>query len=142
MKSNRIILALLILVISSGILTAQKKQAKPYFFIQITDPQFGMFESNKGFQKETELYEKAVKEINRLKPDFVVITGDLVNNSKDPLQIKELKTEKNTSLFLRRINWMPSFPVICITMQSQNLGKLKWLPQALWENLWVMYHPV
>jgi len=91
MKSNRIILALLILVISSGILTAQKKQAKPYFFIQITDPQFGMFESNKGFQKETELYEKAVKEINRLKPDFVVITGDLVNNSKDPLQIKEFK---------------------------------------------------
>jgi len=76
MKSNRIILALLLLVFSSGILTAQKKHAKPYFFIQITDPQFGMFESNKGFQKETELYEKAVKEINGLKPDFVVITGD------------------------------------------------------------------
>jgi len=91
MKSNRIILVLLLLVFTSGILTAQKKHSKPYFFIQITDPQFGMFENNKGFAKETELYEKAVLEINRLKPDFVVITGDLVNNQKDTLQIKEFK---------------------------------------------------
>jgi 3',5'-cyclic AMP phosphodiesterase CpdA len=91
MRYNRIILALLLFVFSPGFLTAQKKQVKPYFFIQVTDPQFGMFDSNKGFQKETGLYEKAVKEINRLKPDFVVVTGDLVNNPKDTLQIKEFK---------------------------------------------------
>lgn len=63
----------------------------PYFFIQITDTQFGMFENNAGFEKETELYEKAVAAINRLKPDFVVITGDLVNNSGDTAQIDEFK---------------------------------------------------
>lgn len=91
MKSSKIILFFLLLVFSSGILIAKGKNPKPYFFIQITDPQFGMFENNKGFEKETELYEKAVKEINRLKPDFLVITGDLVNNQKDTLQIREFK---------------------------------------------------
>lgn len=62
-----------------------------FFFIQITDPQFGMYESDKGFSKETELYEKAVEAVNRLNPDFVVITGDLVNNRNDRGQIEEFK---------------------------------------------------
>lgn len=91
MKSSKIILFFLLLVFSFEILNARGKNPKPYFFIQITDPQFGMFENNKGFEKETKLYEKAVKEINRLKPDFVVITGDLVNNQKDTVQIREFK---------------------------------------------------
>lgn len=66
-------------------------QNNGYFFIQVTDPQFGMFEKNEGFARETELYEKAVTEINRLKPAFVVITGDLVNNPADEAQIAEFK---------------------------------------------------
>jgi 3',5'-cyclic AMP phosphodiesterase CpdA len=57
----------------------------------MTDPQFGFIEDNKGFEKETALYEKAVQEINRLKPSFVVITGDLVNNRDDKTQIIEFK---------------------------------------------------
>jgi 3',5'-cyclic AMP phosphodiesterase CpdA len=71
---------------------AQKKSSSsPFFFIQVTDPQFGFFEANAGFSKETELYEKAVKAINRLNPDFVVITGDFVNNKDDKSQIAEFK---------------------------------------------------
>lgn len=92
MTSNKFILTLLFYCFSIGILTAQKKDHdNPYFFIQITDPQFGMFENNNGFEKETVLFKKSVKEINRLKPDFVLITGDLVNNQKDILQIAEFK---------------------------------------------------
>lgn len=92
MKSNKLFVILLLLFLSTGILSAQKKDHNnPYFFIQITDPQFGMFENNNGFEKETVLYTKAVTEVNRLKPDFVVITGDLVNNLKDTLQIAEFK---------------------------------------------------
>lgn len=63
----------------------------PWFFIQITDPQFGMYDSNSGFDKETVLYEKAVAKINGLNPDFVIITGDLVNDSKSISQMKEFK---------------------------------------------------
>ena len=44
------------------------------FLIQLSDTQFGMFDKNKSFEKETVLYEKAVGGIKKLKPDFVVIT--------------------------------------------------------------------
>jgi 3',5'-cyclic AMP phosphodiesterase CpdA len=64
---------------------------EPWFFIQIADPQFGMYESNAGFEKETLLYEKAVEKINILKPDFVVITGDFVHNQNSAEQILEFK---------------------------------------------------
>jgi serine/threonine-protein phosphatase CPPED1 len=83
---------LFLLYFFSGIVTGQNTNlTQSYFFIQVTDPQFGFFESNKGFGKETELYEKAVAAINRLHPAFVVLTGDLVNNRADREQISEFK---------------------------------------------------
>jgi 3',5'-cyclic AMP phosphodiesterase CpdA len=78
---------LLILILVS----AHAQENKSWFFIQLTDTQFGMFDANKGFAKETELYEKAVNGINKLKPDFVVITGDLVNDEYDRSQVAEFK---------------------------------------------------
>ncbi len=63
---------------------------KPFFFVQMADPQFGMFTGDKGFAKETELYEKAIAAVNRLLPAFVVNCGDLVNKPGDPKQIAEL----------------------------------------------------
>lgn len=65
--------------------------AEPSFFIQMADPQFGMFATplllsvlgltwnDDEFAKETELFERAIAHANRLKPAFVVICGDLVN---------------------------------------------------------------
>lgn len=76
---------------TTSLLLSKSVKNHPYFFIQITDPQFGMFENNNGFEKETVLYENAVVKINRLKPDFVVITGDFVHNLKDMSQIAEFK---------------------------------------------------
>lgn len=49
----------------------------PYFFIQMADPQLGLFTGNKGFEKETELAELAVRHVNRLKPRFVIVCGDM-----------------------------------------------------------------
>ncbi len=63
--------------------------AEPFFFIQLSDPQFGMFTNNKDFAQETANFEFAVATINRLKPAFVVITGDLVNKPGDAAQIAE-----------------------------------------------------
>lgn len=62
-----------------------------FFFIQMSDPQFGMFTDNKSFEKETENFTKAIQEANRLQPAFVVITGDLVNRAFDTAQIAEFK---------------------------------------------------
>jgi serine/threonine-protein phosphatase CPPED1 len=58
-------------------------------FIQMSDPQFGMFKKDAGFEHETANFEFAVAAANRLKPAFVVITGDLTNKSSDPAQVAE-----------------------------------------------------
>lgn len=66
---------------------------EPFFFIQMSDPQFGMFGAKRGqqatdFQKEINNFRMAIAEANRLKPKFVVITGDLIQNPGDRGQIK------------------------------------------------------
>lgn len=92
MVSKRLfyILAIL-LIIGVSSFSQPKTPVEPWFFIQITDPQLGMFDNNAGFEKETVLYEKAVASINKLNPEFVVITGDFVNDPKSVTQIKEFK---------------------------------------------------
>jgi 3',5'-cyclic AMP phosphodiesterase CpdA len=65
--------------------------AEPLFFIQMSDPQFGMYSENRDFAQETANFEFAVATANRLKPAFVVITGDLVNKAGDAAQIAEYK---------------------------------------------------
>ena len=67
------------------------RAAQPFFFIQLTDPQFGMFTDNTNFVQETVNFEFAVATVNRLKPAFVVITGDLVNKPGDAAQIAEYR---------------------------------------------------
>src|ERR1700761_2262952 len=65
--------------------------ARPWFFIQMSDPQFGMYENNAGFAQETANFEFAIATANRLKPAFVVVTGDLVNQEGNAAFIAEYK---------------------------------------------------
>ena len=89
---KKVTLCLAIISMIAGTTLAQKKiQDAPWFFIQLTDPQFGMFENNAGFERETILYEKAVAKINMLHPDFIVITGDFVHDLNSVAQINEFK---------------------------------------------------
>ena len=57
----------------------------------LSDTQLGMLENNAEFSRETVIIEKAIAEINRLNPAFVAITGDLVNEGGDEIQIKEIQ---------------------------------------------------
>jgi len=61
----------------------------PFFFLQLTDTQFGMYTNDGDFSQETANFEFAVAHVNRLRPAFVVITGDLVNKPGDPAQVAE-----------------------------------------------------
>jgi predicted phosphodiesterase len=70
----------------TGMVRAQ--ETTPFFFIQLSDPQFGMFAKNADFQHETANFEFAVASVNRLKPAFVIVTGDL-SNTRDESQIAE-----------------------------------------------------
>ena len=48
---------------------------QPFTFIQICDPQLG----KGGYEHDLKTFEQAVVQSNALKPDFVVICGDLVS---------------------------------------------------------------
>ena len=64
-------------------------QGRTEFFIQLADPQFGAFTQDKDFTQETTNYEFAVANVNRLRPAFVVICGDLINKTGDKTQANE-----------------------------------------------------
>ena len=84
-------------------------------FVQMADPQFGMYSSVskfseadkaerrqrginieysgpilEGLAKETSLFTEAIETANKIKPDFVVICGDMVHNSNSDEQFQEL----------------------------------------------------
>jgi serine/threonine-protein phosphatase CPPED1 len=62
---------------------------EPFYFMMVTDPQLGMYTNNKDFVQETANFEFAVATVNRLKPAFLVVLGDMVNKTGDAEQIKE-----------------------------------------------------
>ncbi len=67
------------------------RSSRSFSFVQMADTQFGFFNANKEFSRETENFENAVKVANRLKPAFVIVCGDLVNKPGDLPQITEYK---------------------------------------------------
>ena len=73
------------------LLAARVFAAQPFFFIQMSDPQFGMFLKDAGYAHETLNFEFAIASANRLKPAFVVITGDLVNNRESSAEVTEFQ---------------------------------------------------
>ena len=87
-KIISVVCFLLAVFVSHGIAA----DSAPFFFLQLSDPQFDFIDNNKSISAETEAMNKAVTAINQLKPPFVVITGDFVNNSKSKEQIAAYKS--------------------------------------------------
>lgn len=86
---NRLFLPLLI----AAVFLVRPAQAADdsFTFIQLSDPQLGMFTDNRDFAQDAANFEFAVTAVNRLKPAFVVITGDLVHKPGDAAQIAEYR---------------------------------------------------
>jgi serine/threonine-protein phosphatase CPPED1 len=70
---------------------ASRRPIQTSFFLQMADTQFGFFNENLDFKKETLNFEKAIAQANRLHPTFVIVCGDLVNKTGDTAQIAEYK---------------------------------------------------
>ena len=60
---------------SCGSVWAQSAENGAFSFVQLCDTQLGFG----GYEHDVKAFRQAVKQINALKPDFVVICGDLVN---------------------------------------------------------------
>ena len=82
--SNRLFIAFVVLTGATAILAQE-----PVRFLQMSDPQFGMYTENRDFAQETANFEFAIATANRLKPRFVIVCGDLVNKAGDADQIAE-----------------------------------------------------
>jgi len=72
---NKYIIVILIVL---QIACKESKQT-PFYFVQLCDTQLGMG----GYDNDLESFNTAVNKINALKPDFVVICGDLVHDAND-----------------------------------------------------------
>ena len=87
--------------------------AEPFFFIQLSDPQLGAMaatgriDASEGFAPASALFEEAVVEVNRLCPDFVVVTGDLGHNNMDTTEIAEVKRIAEGITASIPIYWLP-----------------------------------
>lgn len=82
----------------------------PFFFIQMADTQYGMFSKNKGFEKEADLVSQAVGHINRLKPRFVIVCGDLTHATP-----KETQYGDQVQQFKRDFSKVSAdIPLVCV----------------------------
>lgn len=82
----------------------------PYFFVQAADPQLGMFDQDRRWDRELDLMRRAAEHINRLRPRFVAVCGDEVNQvpggPEYPAQVRD---------FLQGATGIdPAIPVICL----------------------------
>ena len=50
-----------------------------YYFVQLADPQLGMLHRDASWREELAMLALAVDHVNRLRPRFVVVSGDLIN---------------------------------------------------------------
>ncbi len=77
-------------VCSAAIVVAQTALAEPFTFVQMCDTQLGMG----GYEHDVNSFKQAVKQINTLEPDFVVICGDLVDKADEEsfADFKQIKT--------------------------------------------------
>jgi serine/threonine-protein phosphatase CPPED1 len=83
---HTLLLAFLILCVIPG-----AGQEQPFYFVMLTDTQMGMYANDRNFVRETANYEFAAATVNRLKPGFVIVLGDLVNKAGDTEQIREFQ---------------------------------------------------
>lgn len=64
-----------------------RSQEKTLTFIQISDPQLGFFDKNQSISADSTNLAVAIEAVNRLKPDFLVCTGDMVNAGTSKKQL-------------------------------------------------------
>jgi 3',5'-cyclic AMP phosphodiesterase CpdA len=76
---------------------------RPVTFAVLADPQLGMYAKDKDSLQETANLEFVIANLNRLRPDFVVICGDLTNRTGDEAEITAYKQ------MLRKLD--PTIPV-------------------------------
>lgn len=86
-----------------------------FMFVQMADTQLGMLHADKSWDEELEMMQVAVDHINQLRPEFVIVCGDLVNAFPDGGAVKERAQAQQVAdykLALGRVD--ESIPLLCV----------------------------
>lgn len=86
-KLQTCIPVIFVIMVLSLSCTTEKKE--PFTFVQMCDTQLGF--GAKGYQHDLNTFTQAVKQINDLNPDFVVICGDLIQDVGDTTAYADFK---------------------------------------------------
>jgi predicted phosphodiesterase len=76
-----------LLIVLTGYCCIAAAQQPQLVFMQLADPQMGMFSKNHDVQQEVENLNIAVDVAKRLRPQFVVVCGDMINSSQSEEQV-------------------------------------------------------
>ena len=76
-RLRMIILGMLFIVILGSAGCSNRGKFRPFFFVQVSDPQIGMV----SVEQDSINFTRAVQRISQLKPRFAVITGDFVHHA-------------------------------------------------------------
>jgi 3',5'-cyclic AMP phosphodiesterase CpdA len=76
LRLNKYILIIVLLVFT---ISCAKRAQEPFSFVQLCDTQLGMG----GYEHDLKTFKQAVKQINALDADFVIICGDLVDKANE-----------------------------------------------------------
>jgi len=77
--SSRTVLTICLAVAAVGLTSCSAAVQDEFSFVQMCDTQLGYG----GYDHDVRTFTSAVRQINSLKPDFVVICGDLINRTSD-----------------------------------------------------------
>jgi serine/threonine-protein phosphatase CPPED1 len=86
-KRIAIAAAACLVVATTAAWRSDHRAVEPFYFIQFSDPQLGMYRADSDFVHDAANFEFAVASANRLRPAFVIVTGDLVNKPGDSAQV-------------------------------------------------------
>ena len=84
----------------------------PFFFMQLADTQYGFWKQNQSWEEERDLARQTIAHINRLKPAFVVVCGDIVNawpDSEEKVQKDQFNDFKEDFQAIDE-----SIPLVCV----------------------------
>mmetsp|Transcript_5578 Transcript_5578/g.7256 ORF Transcript_5578/g.7256 Transcript_5578/m.7256 type:complete len:460 (+) Transcript_5578:31-1410(+) len=96
----------------NGLTKDKEKTWKGKFsFVVMADTQLGMLKQDKSWDEESEFLRKAIHHINKIRPRFVVVCGDLVNAY--PHKPKEQEDQvKDFKILTSEIN--DDIPLVCV----------------------------
>ena len=93
--------------------------SKPFFFMQLADSQLGMAETfptqPPGWDREEAMLRRAIADINRLRPAFAIVCGDLVNDypGQDGSE-SDLRARQTFDFQLACEMVDPTIPLVCV----------------------------